>query len=236
MSTMANIALNDTTNSSIESPFMNIPGELRNAIYHLHFENIFESQGLERNAVCRRVDSLTPALSIIRVSRAVRNEASSILCIDHATRCHWHFGDHYGDEERMVSFCEAARRYTFDVNITFHKRYSSNSSMSANIVWLVLGSTIDWPKDGETLQRLREEWESKHRNQEGFVWLKGTSIGSRDNGVSLKYMYHPSVNSYVQFGGKLAVIEWKRSLIWRERARSLGLETVCQRCVERGSS
>jgi len=209
MFTMANIALDNTTNSAIESPFMNLPGELRNAIYHFHFENIFETQGLESNAICRRVESLRPALSIIHASRIINTEASSILWIHYVTRCHWHFGDHYGDEEHMISFCEAARRYTFDVNITFHKRYPSNSSMSANIVWLVLESKIDWPKDGETLQRLREEWEFKHRNQEGFVWLKGASIGSRDNVVSLKYMYHPSVNSYVQFGGRLAMIEWR---------------------------
>jgi hypothetical protein len=220
---MANIMLDNITNSATVSPFVNLPGELRNAIYNFYFETIFESQGLKSNAVCRRVESLWPALLVLRTSRAIRNEASSIFWIDYVTRCHWDFGAHHDDDDHMAAFCESARRYTLDVDITFQKRQPNTLSMSANIVWLVLRSTLDLPKDEEVLQRLREEWKISHRNLDGFVWLKHIGFGSCDNGVSLKYSHHPSVRSDVQFYGKLAMIEWREIFDLAEEGTGLRL-------------
>jgi hypothetical protein len=209
MSEMASIVVDDTTETATESLFMTLPGELRNAIYHQYFEAIFESQGLEPNAMCRRVESLKPALSILRTSRAIRTEASSIFWMDCITRCHWYFGARDEDDDRMASFCEAARRYTTNVDITFQKRLLYASSMSTNLVWLTLHAILDLPKDNEALQKLREEWEVMHQIQGGFVWAKYTSIGSRDNAMVMKYTNHQSEHSWVQFRGYLAMIEWK---------------------------
>jgi hypothetical protein len=208
MSAMAS-TMDNTTETEIVSLFMSLPGELRNAIYHQYFEAIFESQGLEANAMCRRVESLKPALSILRTSRAIRTEASSIFWMDYVTRCHWEFGARYEDDDRMASFCEAARRYTTNVDITFQKSHTNISSMSINLVWLTLYATLDLPKDNEALQRLREEWEVMHQIEGGFVWAKYTSIGSRDNAIVVKYTNHQSEHSWVQFRGYLAMIEWK---------------------------
>jgi len=191
---------------------MRLPGELRNAIYHLHFEDVFESQGLEANSVCGRVESLRPALDVLRFSRAIRNDASSIFWIDYVTRCHWEFGARYDDDDRMASFCEAARRYTYNVDITFQKRHLDTSSMLSNIVWLVLQSTIDLTKDEGVLRKLREEWRVKHQNLEGFVWVRSINTSPYDDTMIMNYTYHPNERSWVQFRGHLAVLEWRNVL------------------------
>ena len=206
---MAGIILDTTTETAAASPFMSLPGELRNAIYHHYFEAIFESEGLEANATCRRVDSLEVALPILRTSRAIRTEASSIFWIDYVTRCHWGFGARHDDDDRMASFCEAARRYTSDVDITFQKRHLNTSNMSMNVVWLVLQSARELTENIEALRKLQEEWEVQHQGQEGFVWVKPISIGSHDNTMVMKYTHQPGERSWVQFRGNLAVIEWK---------------------------
>jgi hypothetical protein len=205
---MASI-MDKTTETDIVSLFMSLPGELRNAIYQHYFEAIFESQGLEANAMCRRVESSRPALSLLRTSRAIRTEASSIFWMDYVTRCHWEFGARHEDDDRMTSFCEAARRYTTNVDITFQKRHLNTASMSTNLVWLALHATLDLPKDNEVLQRLREEWEVMHQTQQGFVWAKCNSIGSRDSAMVIKYTNHPGDHSWVQFRGYLAMIGWR---------------------------
>ena len=194
--------------TATHSLFMSLPGELRNAIYHCYFEAIFELQGLEANSTCRCVESLKTALPMLRTSRAIRTEASSIFWIDYVTRCHWGFGARHDDDDRMASFCEAARRYTFDVDITFQKRHLSTSSMSTNVVWLVLKSTLDPAGNGKALQRTHEEWEAKHQDQQGFVWAKSVAFRSRDNAMAMKYTHQPGEHSWVQFRGNLAVIEW----------------------------
>jgi hypothetical protein len=208
MSAMAS-TMDNTTETEIVSLFMSLPGELRNAIYHQYFEAIFESQGLEANAMCRRVESLKPALSILRTSRATKTETSSIFWMDYVTRCHWYFGVRREDDDRMASFCEAARQYTTNVDITFQKCNINTSNMSTTLVWLTLHATLDLPKDNEVLQRLREEWEVMHKIQGGFVWAKYISIGSRDSALVMKYTNHQSEHSWVQFRGYLAMIEWK---------------------------
>jgi hypothetical protein len=205
---MASI-MNNITETYILSVFMSLPGELRNAIYQHYFEAIFESQELEANAMCRRVESLRPALSILRTSRAIRTEASSIFWMDYVTRCHWEFGARHEDDDRMASFCEAARRYTTNVDITFQRSRLSAPSMSTNLVWLTLQATLDLPKDNEALQRLREEWEVMHQIQGGFVWTKYISIGLHDSALVMKYTNHQSEHSWAQFRGYLAMIEWK---------------------------
>lgn len=172
MPTMASTTPDNSTETATESIFMNLPGELRNAIYHHYFDATFESQRLEANATCRRVESLRPALSVLRVSHAIKGEASSIFWIDFVTRCHWGFGARHDDDHRMAGFCEAARQYTANVDITFQKRHLNTSSLSRNVVWLVLRSACNLAKDDEAVQRLREEWEVKHRDQQGFVWVK----------------------------------------------------------------
>lgn len=213
---MANIVLDNTTEPAVASLFMSLPGELRNTIYHCYFEAIFESQDLIASATCRHVESLKIALPILRTSRAIRTEASSIFWIDFVTRCHWGFGARHDDDDRMASFCEAAHRYTSDVEITFQKRHLNTSSMSTNVVWLVLQSTHDLANDGEALQRLRGEWEVKHQDQQGFVWVKSVAFRSRDNVMAVKYTHQPGEHSWVQFRGNLAVIEWKNILVSAE--------------------
>lgn len=209
MSAMANIVLDNTDETTTTPLFMSLPGELRNAIYHYYFETIFESQELDANATCRCVASLKAALPILRTSRTIATEASSIFWIDYVTRCHWSFGARHDDDDRMASFCEAARRYTVDIDITFQKRQINTSNMSTNVVWLVLQSACDLAKDIEAVQRLREEWEIKHRDQQGFVWAKSVAFRSRDNVMVMKYTHQPSERSWVQFRGDLAVIEWR---------------------------
>lgn len=209
MSAMANIFLVNTHETTTTPLFMSLPGELRNSIYYYHFEAIFEWQELDDNATCRRVESLKAALPILRTSRAITAEASSIFWIDYVTRCHWGFGARHDDDDRMASFCEAACRYTSDVDITFQKRHLNTSSMSANIVWLVLKATCDFAGNDEALQRLHEEWEIGHQDQQGFVWAKSVTFRPRDNAMSVKYTYRPGGHAWVQFRGNLAVIEWK---------------------------
>lgn len=206
---MASIILDNTTGTAVASLFMSLPGELRNAIYHCHFKAIFVSHGLEANATCKRVDSLKTALPILRTSRAIRTEASSIFWIDYVTRCHWGFGARHDDDACMASFCEAVRRYTSDVDITFQKRHLNTSSMSTNVVWLVLQSAYELTEDIEALRKLQEEWEVQHQDQEEFVWVKPISIGSHENAMAMKYTHQPGERSWVQFRGNLAVIEWK---------------------------
>lgn len=206
---MASIILDNTAETAVASLLMSLPGELRNAIYHCYFEAIFESRALEANATCRHVESLKTALPILRTSRAIRTEASSIFWIDYVTRCHWGFGARHDDDDCMASFCEAARRYTSDVDITFQKRHLNTSTMSTNVVWLVLQSTLDSANDGEALQRLCEEWEVKHQDQQGFVWVKSVAFRSRDSAMAVKYTHEPGEHSWVQFRGNLALIEWK---------------------------
>jgi len=209
---MATIALDAAVNPQVASSFMRLPGELRNAIYHCHFEDAFESQGLEANSVCGRVESLRPALNVLRACRTIRNEASSLFWIDHVTRCHWSFGARHDDDDRMASFCEAARKYTYNVDITFQKRHLDTSSMLSNTVWLVLQSAIDLTKDEGVLRKLREEWRVKHQNLEGFVWVRSINVGPHDNTMIMNYTYHPNERSWVQFRGHLAVLEWRKVL------------------------
>ena len=91
------------TSQIIPASFSTIPGELRNNIYNFYFESIFSDQDLHSDAVCRRVESLKPALAILSVSSGVRHEAAPIFWRDHVLRCHWGFGANYDDDARMVS-------------------------------------------------------------------------------------------------------------------------------------
>lgn len=209
MPTMASTTPDKSTGTATESIFMNLPGELRNAIYHHYFDATFETQGLEANATCRRVESLRHALFVLRVSRAIKGEASSIFWIDFVTRCHWGFGACHDDDDRMAGFCEAARQHTANVDITFQKRHLNTSSLSRNVVWLVLRSAWNLAKDDEAVQRLREEWEAKHRDQQGFVWVKPIGIGSHDDAMVMKYTHNPGERSWVRFTGTLAMIGWR---------------------------
>ena len=209
ISAMASVILDNSTETAVASLFMSLPGELRNAIYRCYFEAIFESHGLEANATCRHVESLKAVLPVLRTSRAIRAEASSIFWIEYVTRCHWSFGARHDDDGRMASFCEAARRYTSAVDITFQKRHLDTTSMSTNVVWLVLQSILDLATDDKALQRLCEEWEAEHKDQQGFVWTKSVAFRSRDNAMIIKYTYQPGECSWVQFRGTLAMIEWK---------------------------
>jgi hypothetical protein len=206
---MASINLDGATETAISSLFMSLPGELRNAIYNHYFEAIFESQSLEPTVTCRHVESLRPALSMLRTSRAIRSEASSIFWIDFVTRCRWGFGARHEDDDRMASFCEAARRYTSKVDIIFQKRHLNTSSMSTNLVWLVLQSAFELTEDIEALRRLCEELEIKHQAQQGFVWAKPVNLGSRGGTMVMQYTYQPGERCWVRFWGPLAMIEWR---------------------------
>jgi hypothetical protein len=188
---MASINLDGATETAISSLFMSLPGELRNAIYNHYFEAIFESQSLEPTVTCRHVESLRPALSMLRTSRAIRSEASSIFWIDFVTRCRWGFGARHEDDDRMASFCEAARRYTSKVD------------------WLVLQSAFELTEDIEALRRLCEELEIKHQAQQGFVWAKPVNLGSRGGTMVMQYTYQPGERCWVRFWGPLAMIEWR---------------------------
>lgn len=206
---MASIILDNTTETAIASPFMNLPGELRNAIYQHYFEAIFESQGLEPSATCRRAESLKTALPILCASRVIRAEASSIFWIDFVARCHWGFGACHDDDDRMASFCEAARQYTSDVDITFQSRHLNTLNMSTNLVWLVLQSAFELTEDTEALRRLCEELEIKHQAQQGFVWAKPVDLGSCGSTMAIQYTYQPDERCWVRIWGPLAIIEWR---------------------------
>ena len=126
----------------IPASFSTIPAELRNNIYHHFFESIFHDQYLTSDAVCRRVESLKPALALLATSRGVRHEAAPIFWRDHVLRCHWGFGATCDDDARMASFANAARKHTLDVDITFQKRHLDTSSLGTNVAWLALLSTF----------------------------------------------------------------------------------------------
>lgn len=188
--------------------FMDLPGELRNSIYHHYFSTTFKARDFESETLCGRVESLKPALAILLASQSVRYEASPIFWIDYVQAYHWSFGARYDDDDRMVKFCDAARKYTMDVDITFQKLYPNTASVSANVVWLMLKSTFDLSKHEEALQKLREDWQARHRDPDGFVWLKLIDVRERDKAVALKYTFHPAERSWMQFHGYLALIDW----------------------------
>jgi hypothetical protein len=208
---MERITVDKTFQLATAFPFMRLPGELRNGVYHFLFETTFKEQGLNGDAFCRRVQSLKPALAILQVSRIIKHEASPILWIDYVQRSHWGFGAGRDDDSgRLMKFCEAARRYSMDVNITFQKHHLNTTSLSANMVWLVLRSTLDLPRDDGALQKLQEEWQVKHQNPTGFVWMKRIDTKLRENAIAMNYTYHQGGPAWVQFRGYLAMIDWGR--------------------------
>jgi hypothetical protein len=208
---MERIAFDKTVQLAMAFPFMRLPGELRNNIYHFHFDTTLKEQGLNGDAFCRHVESLRPALAILQVSHIIKHEASPIFWIDYIQRSHWGFGAGRDDDsDRLVKFCKSARRYTMDVNITFQKRHLSTTSLSANVVWLVLCSTLDLPRDDNALQKLQEEWQVKHQNPTGFVWMKRIDTNLRENAIAMNYTYHQDGPAWVHFRGYLAMIDWGR--------------------------
>jgi hypothetical protein len=216
------ITFDKTGQLAMAFPFMRLPGELRNSIYHFHFDTTFKEQGLYGDAFCRRVESLKPALAILQVSHIIKHEASPIFWIDYAQRSHWSFGAGRDDDsDRPVKFCESARRYTIDVNITFQKRHLNTTSLSTNVVWLVLYSALDLPSDDVALQKLQEEWHVKHQNSTGFVWMKRVDTNLRENAIAMNYTYHQDGPAWAQFRGCLAMVDWGRILPWRLRMQTL---------------
>jgi hypothetical protein len=208
---MERITFDKSAQLTMAFPFMSLSGELRNSIYHLHFDTGFKEQGLNGDVFCRSVASLRPALAILRVSQIIKREASPIFWIDYVQRSHWGFGAGRDDDsDRLVKFCESARKYTMDVNITFQKRHLNTTSLSANSVWLVLYSTLDLPRNDEALQKLQEEWQVKHQNPTGFVWMKRIDTNLRGNAIAMNYTYHQGGPAWVQFRGNLAMIDWGR--------------------------
>jgi hypothetical protein len=200
-----------TVQMAMAFPLMSLPGELRNSIYHFHFDTTFKEQGLNADAFCRRVESLRPALAILQVSHIIKHEASPIFWVDYVQHSHWGFGAGRDDDsDRLVKFCDSARKYTMAVNITFQKRHLDTTSMSANVVWLVLCSTFDVPRDSNALQKLQEEWQTKHRNPTGFVWMRRNNTDLRENAIAMNYTSHQDGPAWVQFRGHLAMIDWGR--------------------------
>jgi hypothetical protein len=209
--TSERIAFDKTVQLAMAFPFMSLPGELRNIIYHFHFDTTFEAQRRNGDAFCRSVASLRPALAILQVSQIIKHEASPILWIDYVQRSHWSFGAGRDDDSgRLVKFCKSARRHTIDVNVTFQKRHLNTTSLSANLVWLVLCSTLDLPRDQRGLQELQEEWQVKHQNPTGFVWMKRIDTKLRENAMAMNYSYYQDGPAWVQFRGHLAMIDWGR--------------------------
>lgn len=218
---MVSVTIDTVATSEFPSPFMSLPGELRNAIYHFHFENTFKAQALENNAVCRRVEALRPALSILGVSHAIRNEAASIFWVDYVPRCHWGFGARHDDDDRAARFCEAVRKYTLRVLMTFQKRNLHVASMDTNLAWLVMHSASDLSGDNEALQKLQEEWQVKHERPDGFVWMKSINVQPCDNAIVMKYTHHPGERSWVQFRGHLATLDWKNIFTVAEAGKKI---------------
>lgn len=190
---------------------MDLPGELRNSIYHLHFSSTFAEQKLdELPATCRRVQSLQPALAILSTSRLIKLEATPIFWIDYVQRCHWSFGSRYDEDHRMVEFCDAARKYTINLDITFQKRNINTASLSVNLAWLVLHSTSARSAKAVDFQKLREEWDRKHQIWPGFVWIGNLDVGSRERerAVNMRYTHNLGERSWAMFRGRLVAIDW----------------------------
>lgn len=207
---MATELSKETPRPVASASFLSIPGELRNYIYHLYFENTFQAQGLIGDASVHRVESLKPALAVLSTSAAIKREAAPILWVDFVPRCHWGLGTRRDDDDRMLGFVTAVRKYTINVDITFQKRHLNTSDLSANVAWLVLESTFDLPKDQEAVDKLRGEWEVGHRGPSGFVAFKLRPLGSRASGFNLKYCYHTPAYSWVRVHGELAMLGWER--------------------------
>ena len=190
--------------------FINLPGELRNTIYHFYFSSTFSEQGLEPFATCRRVRSLRPALALLSTSRLIKSETTPIFWIDYVQRCHWSFGSQCDEDERTIRFCDEARKYTLDLEITFQKRNLEAMSLLTNIVWLVLESALTEPEAGESLQKLQAEWDVKHQIPGGFVWDKELRVGSHEcsTKIKMRYEHHQNGRSWVRFGGRLLLIDW----------------------------
>jgi len=198
------------TSPAIPASFSSIPGELRNNIYHHFFESIFHDQNLTSDAVCRRVESLKPALVLLATSRGVRQEATPIFWRDHVLRCHWGFGATSNDDARMASFANAARKHTLDVDITFQKRHLDTSSLGTNVAWLALLSTFDMSvsQSVETAREAQEAWQAGHDREGGIVSKRLVHVGSRQNAVTMKYTYHSRDYNYVMLRGYLAMLDW----------------------------
>jgi hypothetical protein len=198
------------TSQTTPASFSTIPGELRNNIYHLFFESIFHDQNLTSDAVCRRVESLKPALALLVTSRAVRHEAAPLFWRDHVLRCHWGFGATGDDDARMASFANAARQHTLDVDITFQKRHLDTSSLGTNVAWLALLSTFDMSvsQSAETAREAQEAWQAGHDREGGIVSKRLVHVGSRQNAVTMKYTYHSRDYNYVMLRGYLAMLDW----------------------------
>lgn len=188
--------------------FMDLPGELRNQIYHEYFATALRAHGPESNANCRRVESLRPALALLSTSNIIRHEASPIFWIDHVQKFYWSLGLRPGDNDRLVSFSNAARKYTISVNMTFHQRHNTAIKFSAKTVWLILESTFDLPREAKALQELRDDWEARHRDPNGFVWMKHVNFREGQKAVTLQYKHWPGWCSWMLFRGHLAMIDW----------------------------
>jgi hypothetical protein len=194
----------------IPASFSTIPAELRNNIYHHFFESIFHNQNLTNDAVCRRVESLKPALALLATSRGVRHEAAPLFWRDHVLRCHWGFGATCDDDARMASFANAARKHTLEVDITFQKRHLDTSSLGTNVAWLALLSTFDMSvsQGVETAREAQEAWQAGHDREGGTVSKRLVHVGSRQNAVTMKYTYHSRDYNYVMLRGYLAMLDW----------------------------
>ena len=198
------------SSSTTPASFMTVPGELRNNIYHLYFDSIFNEQQLTSDAICRRVESLKLALAILATSREIQREATSIFWLDYVLRCHWGFGACYDDDARMAGFSNAARKHTLDVYITFQKRHLDTSSLSTNVAWLALLSTFDLSlsQSAETAKEAEEQWQAGHDREGGIVSKRLVHVGERQNAVTMKYTYHSRDHSWVMLRGYLAMLDW----------------------------
>jgi hypothetical protein len=67
----------DTTSADTTSPFLNLPGELRNRIYRLYFED-FEEQ-MSRRFAYNKSEMSPQFLALMHTNREVRSEAGSIF-------------------------------------------------------------------------------------------------------------------------------------------------------------
>jgi len=213
--------------------FMTIPGELRNDIYHLHFDSIFREQDLTSDAICRRVESLKPALTLLATSHKIQREATSIFWLGYVLRCHWGFGARYDDDARMAGFANAARKHTLDVDITFQKRHLDTSSLSTNVAWLALLSTFDMSlsHSAETAKEAQEQWQAGHDREGGIVSKRLIHVGSRQNAVTMKYTYHSRDYSWVMLRGYLAMLDWDYIFATAKANASSSVGTCSNECI-----
>lgn len=223
------------TSPAAPASFAMIPGELRNSIYHLHFDSIFREQKLTSDAICRRVETLKPALALLATSHAIRHEATSIFWLEYVLRCHWGFGAQHDDDARMASFANAARKHTLDVDITFQKRHLDTSSLGTNVAWLALLSTFDMSlsHSAETAREAQEQWQAGHDREGGIVSKRLVHVGARQNAVTMKYTYHSRDYSWVMLRGYLAMLDWDYIFATAKANAALSVGSGCSgECTE----